>query len=167
MQHINRYQKYTRRVPIDGFTLLEVLVAIVILALGLLGFAALQVTGIRYASNAALRFNVSSQVNDIMDKIRANKVGFTAGSYFGSAGTSSTACITASCTTAQMAAADLKQWNDANARMLPGGSGTVTAVAGDPTKATITVSWTERSSATNTTNTTMAVTKSYSLTFAP
>ncbi len=161
-----------------GFSLVEVLVAVVLLALGLLGFAGLQVTGLRYASNAALRFNVSSQINDISDRIRANMVGFNNGSYFTTGSPDSGHCIISDCTPAVMAATDLQDWNASNSRLLPtaclstGTSiGTVTTAASGK-QAILTLNWCERQAyntqgfSTSSSNAAF-VQKTYSITFQP
>ena len=56
-----------------GFTLIEVLVALVILSVGLLGLAGLQTTGIRNNHSANLRSQATIMAYDIADRIRANK----------------------------------------------------------------------------------------------
>ena len=57
----------------SGFTLLEVLVAILIFAIGLLGLASLQTVGQRTNHSAYLRSQAVIQAYDIADRIRANK----------------------------------------------------------------------------------------------
>ena len=56
----------------DGFTLIEVLVALLILAVGLLGIAALQFKGMRYSNDAFMRSQITFLAYDIADRIRAN-----------------------------------------------------------------------------------------------
>jgi type IV pilus assembly protein PilV len=125
----------------SGFSLIEVLVAIVILSIGLLGIAGLQLTGLRQVHNANLLFQAVIQANDISDRIRANSIGLDSGSYNNISGTGTDpGCIQSSCTPTQLAATDAFEWNTNNARLLPGGAGTVVVVAG---VFTITVSWTE------------------------
>ena len=63
----------TRVVHQNGFTLIEVLVAMLILAVGLLGVAALQFKGLKYSTDAAIRSNISVFAYDIADKIRLNR----------------------------------------------------------------------------------------------
>ena len=126
-----------------GFSLIEVLIAVVILAIGLLGIAGLQLTGLRFAHNANLRYQASLQAYDMADRMRANIQGVNAGAYNSISGAGSDpGCITSGCTAGQMAATDAFQWNIANAQLLPQGTGTVTG-AGANSVFTITVSWTE------------------------
>lgn len=141
----------------SGFTLLEVMVAIVVLSLGLLGLAGLQAASLRNNQTAYYRGIATQQAYDMADRIRANLVGVRAGNYSNLvAGLPATDpdCFAASCTAADIAIADHRQWNTTNATLLPAGNGTVVCEDGGPgagcTDATgnwvfrITVSWNER-----------------------
>jgi type IV pilus modification protein PilV len=57
----------------SGFTLIEVLVALVIVALGMLGNAMLQLQGMKNSNDAYLRSQIGLFAYDISDKIRANR----------------------------------------------------------------------------------------------
>lgn len=131
----------------SGFTLLEVLVAIVVLSLGLLGLAGLQAATLRNNQIAYYRAIAIQQTYDMADRIRANQVGVAAGSYNALDATipADPDCVANTCTAAQMAVADHSQWNNNNARMLPAGSGTVASVAGGSFD--ITVNWNENTEA--------------------
>ncbi len=127
----------------SGFTLLEVLITVVVLSIGLLGIAGLQLVGLRFANNANLRYQAVLQANDMADRMRANQQGVSAGSYNNISGTGSDpGCITSGCSPAQMAATDAFQWNTANAQVLPAGTGTVTG-NGANSVFTVTINWTE------------------------
>lgn len=109
-----------------GFTLLEVLVALSILTVGLLGLAMLQTVGMRFNTNSYSRTQATYLAYDIAERMRANPQGFTAGNYDittlsaantvvgGTAYTCNTsnncACDTATCNAAALAAYDLGQW---------------------------------------------------------
>ena len=125
----------------NGFTLLEVLIALVIFSFGLLALAALMAKGLQYNTSALHRSYASTQAYDIADRMRANRIGITDGNYklISGAGTDPV-CITTGCTPAQMAQYDGWAWNSANAALLPSGSGSVTT---DGTTYTITVTWIE------------------------
>ena len=62
-----------RTVPARGFTLIEVLVTLLILAIGLLGVAALQFRGLQYNQDAYVRSQVSFLAYDISDRMRMNR----------------------------------------------------------------------------------------------
>lgn len=55
-----------------GFTLIEVLVALLIIAIGVLGITALQLKGLQYNQDAQFRTQVSILAYDIADRIRLN-----------------------------------------------------------------------------------------------
>ena len=55
-----------------GFTLIEILVAVLVLALGLIGLAALQATGIKNVQTAYNRSQAVHLAQDMADRIRAN-----------------------------------------------------------------------------------------------
>ena len=103
-----------------GFNMIEVLVAVAVLAIGLLGIAALQIQGVRYNFDSYLRSQAVVLVNDYVERMYANTPGLMAGNYGGFASASS-ACGTApaqlcgrqsnnatpvACTAAQMATYD-------------------------------------------------------------
>jgi type IV pilus assembly protein PilV len=129
----------------QGFTLLEVLIALLVLSIGLLGLAALQTTGLRSNEMANMRTTSTMLAYDISDRMRANPQGITDGDYvIDSAPVTGTIpnCTSADCTTAELATFDLNQWKTAIGR-LPGGTGEITQTAGPPLVHTITVRWDE------------------------
>lgn len=109
-----------------GFTLLEVLVAVMVLSIGLLGLASLQVNGLRFNHSAYLRTQATLLAEEIADRMRANRPGFPSYSGTNLAVTAVAACDTAAgCTSAQMAQNDLAQWQQSLAGLLPSGQGLV------------------------------------------
>lgn len=56
----------------EGMTLIEVLVALVILGVGLLGAAAFQLNALKYTDSARMTSQASFIAYDLMDRIRAN-----------------------------------------------------------------------------------------------
>jgi type IV pilus assembly protein PilV len=109
-----------------GFTLIEVLVAIVVLSIGLLGVAGLQLAGIRASQSSYLRTVATYQAYDMADRMRANLPGVNGGSYNNLSGDpGSPGCVTTNCTSAQMAQNDQHEWSVSNAAFLPSGTGSV------------------------------------------
>ncbi len=106
----------------NGFTLLEVLIAMVVLAIGLLGLAGIQAIGLRNNQSAYHRSQATQLAYDMADRMRVNRVALTNGNYDNGA-TSANDCEANSCTPAQMAGYDIAQWNAALADQLPGGVG--------------------------------------------
>lgn len=58
----------------QGFTLVEVMVAVVILAIGLLGMATLMMGSLQSSESAYSRSQATLMAYDILDRMRANKV---------------------------------------------------------------------------------------------
>ncbi len=105
-----------------GFTLVEVLVSLVILALGILGTIAMQTYALNDSQDAYLRTQAIFLVHDIGDRIRANTAGWAfVPSPF------DFACNQpgANCLPVQMAQFDYGYWQNAVATQLPGGVGEV------------------------------------------
>ena len=134
-------------VPQGGFTLTEVLVAIVVLAIGLLGLAGLQAVGLRGNHSAYLKTQATLAAQDIIERMRANRTPL-AGSYeidsLGAIGAAD--CVSNPCAPAQMKAFDWWEWKRALAR-LPGGDG---AIHMDGDGVTVTIRWNERGEEGNT-----------------
>lgn len=107
-----------------GFTLLEVLIAMVVLAVGLLGLAAVQATSLKNNQSAYFRSQATQLAYDITDRMRANKLGVAALDYNNKAQTNND-CNANACTPAQMAGYDLARWNTELAAQLPSGEGVV------------------------------------------
>lgn len=129
---------------IKGFTFLEVLVALLILSVGLLGLASLQATGLKTNHNALLRSQATILAHDIADRMRANRPGVTAGNYNFTLPDSTAVpdCTdpSSNCNPAQIAAMDIDDWESLLARELPAGTGSVSCAATD---CTVTASWTD------------------------
>ncbi len=116
----------------SGFSLIEVLVALLVLSIGLLGLAALQTTGLAFNHQSYERTQAVLQAYDIIDRMRANKsgTGSTINSTYdsvalGNLPTVSVDCASSSCTGTELAAYDIYQWNVANASVLAEGKGAI------------------------------------------
>ncbi len=126
-----------------GFTLLEVLIALFVLSVGLLGLASLQAQALRYNHNAYLRSVATQQAYDIADRVRANAVGLQNGAYDSiTSDPGDPGCISSGCTPGQVAQFDAYEWYTTLATLLPGGTGSVTG-AGPNSLFTVSVSWNE------------------------
>lgn len=107
--------------------MIEVLVAALVLAIGLLGLAGLQAASLRYNHSAYLRSQATLLAYGMADRMRANRSQSVSGSGYNNATVSSTPpnCLTGTCAPAQMAQFDLSEWNTDLARELPNGKGVV------------------------------------------
>lgn len=64
-----------------GFTIVEILVALFVLSVGLLGLASLQVIGVKNSGSAYHRTQATLIANELIEKMRANKVAAREGRY--------------------------------------------------------------------------------------
>ena len=126
-----------------GFTLIEVLVALVVVSVGMLGVAGLYVHGMQAGRTAMFSHQAVTLAGDVADRIRANP---RAGAAYAGAGADNS-CVApgnVNCTEAEMAQHDIFLWQQQAQNSLPNGNiqvqfnGAVT-----PAQYTITVGWTE------------------------
>ncbi|MGB5408927.1 MAG: type IV pilus modification protein PilV [Thiogranum sp.] len=109
-----------------GFTLIEVLVSMIILAVGLLGIAGLQTMGLRNNQSALLRSQATLCAYDMSDRMRTNSQGFYADNYDEPASTAVTNCeSTTGCSPSEMATNDMSAWSTVLSNTLPAGAGIV------------------------------------------
>lgn len=113
-----------------GLSLLEVLVAIVILSLGLLGMAGLQAASLRTSQGSFYRAQAAQYADDMAERMRAN---------LGEARNYGLALADAAPTGTSVRDRDLADWL-AKLRSLPGGDGSV-AIDLANNLVTITVQW--------------------------
>lgn len=132
MNKLLAHSKLERRRGVEGVrwqsgaTLIEVLISLLILAVGLLGMTGLQTVSLRNTQSAYLRTQASIASTDIVERIRANLQGVEANNYDTNAGAATAACNSiAGCSAGQLAANDIAEWKAALAADLPAGAGTV------------------------------------------
>ncbi|BBI98332.1 type IV pilus modification protein PilV [Ferrigenium kumadai] len=138
-----------------GFSMLEILITLVIIATALLGTAGLQMYAMRVGQSGHLRTQAVFLASDIAERMEANRGAATIGSYaVGATNTPSvvtTDCSTTACNEASLAAFDISQWENTIAGTLPQSSWEITQdITGNPSTYTIRVSWSDRSSVSTT-----------------
>lgn len=138
----------------QGTSLIEILVSVVVIAVGLLGLASMQINALKYQQTASQRSVAIQAAYDLADRMRANFVYTTPEQFVAergqneakytsvdtysskSAGTydlpNNCGVVTpgGACTSAQVAANDLADWQRNLKRQLSGGAGMVVPVAG-------------------------------------
>jgi len=131
-----------------GFSLVEVLIALVIMSVGMLGIAGLYVQSLQAGRTSMLRHHAVTLAGDIADRIRANP---TAGAAYAAATGTDNNCVAmnADCDVAEMAAHDIFLWQAQALEFLPPmGDGTQQVVVThdntvSPPTFTIAVRWDE------------------------
>lgn len=116
--HLKRHRRQR------GFTLIETLVAMVVMAVGMLGIAALYIEGLRSGQASVARTTAVTLAADMADRIRANPT--VPASYVGvSPGAGgNNQCVNGPgpCTPAQVAQDDWFWWRQDVQARLPGGA---------------------------------------------
>jgi len=156
-----------------GFSLIEVMVALIIISVGLLGIVKMQALALSSTGTARLRSLASIEAASLASVMHSDRAYWAAGSSSvtvtgtaisdaalaathsctGSAGTRP-----APCTPTQMAAEDLQLWAKAMQALLPNDSATITCVqaAGTPVTCAIAITWAEHTVNVNQTESTPA-----------
>jgi len=156
----------------QGFSLIEALVAFMIISIGMLGIASLQTISMKAGHTAVTRSSAIFNAQDILDRMRANTTQIAAyAATVTDTGTdngcndvedyaSNAVTAATSCTSAELAADDLFHWKQSLAPNV-----TASIVVTPPTAprvlntVTVLISWTER----EVVNTTIATANSYSV----
>ncbi len=142
----------------QGSTLIEVLVTMLVVAIGLLGAAGLQLASTRYQQTAQMRSQGVVQAEFIAEKIRANSnagIAYLRPDAYANATLAALPAdpgcgLTAQpdCTAAQAAIRDLRDWRLSLQQVLPGGRGSIFPLANagvtDPITRQIVVMWQEK-----------------------
>lgn len=120
---------------LGGFTLLEVLIALMILSIGLLGLAALQANTLKVNHGALQRSQAIFLTYDMMDRLRANRTAALAGQC--------DIALGATLTGTDMCDTDVTDWqNNFVAEFLPAGVGSIDCTA-TANVCVVTVQWDE------------------------
>ena len=125
-----------------GFTLVEVLIALIIMSVGMLGIAGLYVHSMRAGSTSLFRHHAVTLAGDVADKIRANP---RAGAAYALGGANNN-CVGGgiNCTPGEMAANDIFMWDQQAANTLPNGEVNIVFDSGAvPPTYEINVSWSQ------------------------
>ncbi len=127
----------TARASQAGTTLIEVLITVILVSVGLLGLAGLQLTTVQNTNSAAERFEATTLARDILERMRANR-------HAGAGRRTTTWPWAAAPAGADLAGDDLDAWMDALAR-LPNGDGAIDVTTVTAGVVTIEVKWTDAS----------------------
>ena len=135
-------QKSSNNKQQRGFSLVEVLIALIIMSVGMLGIAGLYVQSMQAGRTSMFRHQAVTLAGDVADRIRANPRAGIAYAGFGADHN----CVGqgVDCSEAQMAANDILIWDQEALDSLPNGDVIVAFNdAVNPPLYTITIQWTE------------------------
>ena len=140
----------------QGFSLIEALVAFLILSVGMLGIASLQTMSLKSGHTAAMRTVAVMKVEEVLESMRSNPAviaSYAAGTADTGTdnGCSQTTVAAATCTPAQMALDEILRWKNSLIEALPNNAATTASIVVTPPVAgstlnlvVVTVNWSER-----------------------
>ncbi len=109
-----------------GVTLIEVLVSALVVAIGLVGVAGLQVASLKNNQSAFMRSQATALAYDLADRMRSNRDGAGSNQYDPATAALTAGCASPSgCSAQQLAEHDMAEWAAALSSHLPMGQGTV------------------------------------------
>lgn len=115
----------------QGFTMLEVLIAVLIFSLGIIGVAGLLIFSIQSNHVAYLRTQVTFLAHNMANRMGANPVGLWSGDYnitaIKAGGTAVSSCA-AGCSSADLATHDIEAWSQQLHTFLPEAKADITCV---------------------------------------
>jgi type IV pilus assembly protein PilV len=134
-----------------GVSLVEVLVAILVVSFGVLAVTGLQATAARFGKTSEFRAVATLLAADMADRMRANKPGVDAGNYtliddfaaIDAMPEVPECAIANACLVSELASIDVAEWRRAMFSSLPGSNGYVTteAIGGRVIAADVWVAW--------------------------
>jgi type IV pilus assembly protein PilV len=115
----------------NGVTLLEVLIAIVVLSIGMLGMLGIMMNSMKLTTSSNYRSTAAQQAYSLADTLKANIANWD--TYTTSSATSVLSCLTAAgCLSTptnfsnpSLIGTEINMWNERLATILPSGAGTV------------------------------------------
>lgn len=111
---------------VQGFTLFEVLIALVVLSVGLLGLASLQTNTLKFNQGAYLRTQATNLAYDMADRMRANRAAAIANAYDDvDFATTLPACNPGGVSGTSVAERDISAWRIALVCAMPSGNGKI------------------------------------------
>lgn len=133
-----------------GVSLIEALVALLVLALGIMGMAGIQTRTLVESRTTNSRAIALQMADDLLDRMQANspiRINPPAASPYlaawGAVAAAPVDCFNAACNGAQLAAFDLVQWKASLARVLPGGDARVFQSNTDNAQFGVLIGWNE------------------------
>ncbi|WP_257280473.1 type IV pilus modification protein PilV [Endozoicomonas sp. ISHI1] len=145
-----------------GFTMIEIMVAVLVLAIGLLGVAGLQILSMQSSNGALNRSQATMLAYDLAERMRRNPGTALSDGYSdisieadGSqkAAPNSPNCISTGCTNTQLATQDIREWldniTDVQGIGLSGNNwqsalpGSTASLVRNANEFTLTINWTE------------------------
>ena len=132
-----------------GLGLIESLIALMVISIGLLGIAALQLSSLKQSSSAQWHTQAVWFSYEMTDRIVANKIAFASYEGIDTSSDFSMDCEASACTPDQLVTADAEDWKNLVSK-LPNGRGVITSPGANTL--TVSVMWEDGDETTNCTN---------------
>lgn len=126
-----------------GITLIESLIAMVVMALGILGIVGVQMRALTDTQAGVRRAQAIRLIEDLGERLQSNPDALNHLSAYTASADSAPDCTAAACSPGQLAAFDAWQWRKHVAAALPGGSATVFLPKGGARQLGVMVGWNE------------------------
>jgi len=108
----------------SGITLIETMIAILVLSFGMLGMLSVFLNSLKITSSSHYRSIAAQQMYALSDNVRSSLPQLTV--YPTASGSAVSNCLTtAGCTTAEITQTEVALWQTRLAAMLPSGAGTI------------------------------------------
>ena len=148
-RRMNRGWTGPRKQP--GFSMIEVLISLVLIAVAMLGAANMQLQALKVGKGASFRMHAVTLAMEIAERMEANRGGaITNPSPYATpisttARTAAKDCISAPCSAAEVADFDLGTWEAGLVTWLPGARWSITnTTPGNPSTYSIVVGWQDK-----------------------
>lgn len=118
-----------------GFTLIEIMIAVVVFSFGLLGIAGVMTVAVKNNHNGYQRSQATFLVSSMLDMMRRNTRGLWQDDYdgeFSGYTDVSSMCNSSECNPKQLADRDVAYWGSMISQLLPDSSGTINCVPNGP-----------------------------------
>ncbi|MBV1873365.1 MAG: type IV pilus modification protein PilV [Gammaproteobacteria bacterium] len=132
---------------VAGFTLVEVLVALLIMTLGIVGVLSLQTQSLKSNQRAYFRTQADILGKDVISRMQANIGEARDGKYVVDEKPAGPDCLTNTCTPSQLVKWDLSEWYTQLESRLPEGDASIELINGKSSQYNITIRWDDRRNA--------------------
>lgn len=126
-----------------GFSLIESLVAIVVMALGILGILGVQMRNLTDTQTGVRRAQAIRLIEDLGERLQNNPDALSNLSAYTATPGAATNCTTSACTPADLAKSDIWQWRTNVTRVLPGAQAIVFIPQGGSRQLGVLIGWNE------------------------
>lgn len=127
----------------SGFSLLESMIAIIVMVLGVLGMLGVQMRTLTDTQGSVRRAQALRLISDLSERLQNNPDALGNLAAYTTTPTSSSDCSTNACTPSDLASYDIKRWQATVQSTLPGASATVFLPQNSSNQLGVLIGWNE------------------------